>query len=243
MIIWVLPLDITQSKLPYANPTNKPTTHKANNAYAITSKKTLNKFLHQCLFIPPKTIFIKSCENNQFLTWPGLKADAFKKNFPDHTPFTDKGHMKRQNQVLWSTKEKVKEALDTVETNRDINPQIEQEIFNNLFGYVGQINPKYGKIYDYLNGKSPLRSIKGMKKSSFYMTVIQMLLYLLLSLTKDIKQRWNHSKRTLLIWKKWVSILNLISLTMWRQKQYKLNLNPRILASNWWNHTTIGLMQ
>ena len=49
-------------------------------------------------------------------------ARFVKSNFTNHVPAIDKGHMKRHNQVLRSTKEKVKKALDTVEMNRDINP-------------------------------------------------------------------------------------------------------------------------
>ena len=53
-------------------------------------------------------------------------ARFVKSNFPNHVPATDKGHMKRHNQVLRSTKEKVKEALDTVEMNRGINTPMEK---------------------------------------------------------------------------------------------------------------------
>ena len=94
----------------------------ANNPYAITSKNALIKFLHQCLFRPPKTALIKACENNQFPTWPGLTANAVKNHFTDHAPSTDKGHMKRQRQGFQSLKEKLKEALYTVEMDIDINP-------------------------------------------------------------------------------------------------------------------------
>ena len=64
--------------------------------------------------------------------------------------------MKFQSQALRSTKEKVKEAIYTVKIDRDINQPMKQEELNRFFGYVRQINPKYGKIYVDLTGKYPL---------------------------------------------------------------------------------------
>ena len=103
--LWVLPLYLTQANIPH---TKKPTTHTTKNTYTINSKNTLIKWLHQCLFISPNTTLIKAYENNQFAIWPCLTANKVKGNFPYCTLATDKGHMKRQCQGLWSTKEKLK---------------------------------------------------------------------------------------------------------------------------------------
>ena len=117
-----------------------------------------------------------------------LQPMPVKKHLLDHAPSTDKGKMKRQLQGLRSTKEKVKEALETVKMDRDIHPPMEREEFNHLFGYAGRINPKYGKIYVDLTGKLILRSIEGTTTVLFYMTGRPMLFYPLLSPMKNMKQ-------------------------------------------------------
>ena len=52
----------------------------ANNAYNIKSKGRLIKYLHQCLFRPPKTSLIKYLQNNQLPTWSGLTDQAVEKH-------------------------------------------------------------------------------------------------------------------------------------------------------------------
>jgi hypothetical protein len=53
-----------------------------------------------------------------------LTAEAVEKYLPDHAPATDKGHMRRQRKGMRSTK--IKEALDIIEHNRDMNPPVEK---------------------------------------------------------------------------------------------------------------------
>ena len=77
--------------------------HMAENAYAMTSKESLIRYLHQCLFSPTKKTLVKAIENNQLTTWPGLTSDAVRKHLPDSSPATDKGHMKRQRKGIRST--------------------------------------------------------------------------------------------------------------------------------------------
>ena len=81
-------------------------THKqyAHNAYAMTSKSSLVQYLHQAAFSPPKATLLKSVNNNQFVTWPGLTVKAVKKYLPELSPATDKCHMKRQKQGIISRK-------------------------------------------------------------------------------------------------------------------------------------------
>ena len=75
-----------------------------------------------------------------------------------------------------------------MEIDRNINPPIEQEEFNHLFGYVGKINTKYGNIYVDLSGKFPLRYINGMTTVLFYITLLPILFYPLLSPMQKMKQ-------------------------------------------------------
>ena len=77
--------------------------HMAANAYAMTSKEALIRYLHQCLFSTTKKTLVKSIKNNQLTTWPALTSDAVRKHLPDSAPATDKGHMNRQCKVIRST--------------------------------------------------------------------------------------------------------------------------------------------
>ena len=143
----------------------------AANKYAMTIKEALIRYLHQCLFSPTKKMLVKAIENNQLTTWPGLTAEAVRKHLPDLAPATDKGHMKCQHKVIQSTtkiplrktrKERIKDALEKIELDRDINPPQENEKNNQIFCYKGGINTKDGTIYVDFTGKFPIRSMDGM---------------------------------------------------------------------------------
>ena len=74
--------------------------HMAANAYTMTSKEALIRYLYQCLLSPTKKTLVKAIENNQLNIWPGLTAEAVRKHLPDSAPATDKGHLKRQRKVI-----------------------------------------------------------------------------------------------------------------------------------------------
>ena len=79
--LWVLPL------VPNTKPEHRPyqlpyEEEYAENAYQMTSKAAIIKYLHQCLFCPPKNTLIKVIKNNQLTTWPGLTAEAVEKYLP-----------------------------------------------------------------------------------------------------------------------------------------------------------------
>ena len=161
--LWVLPLN---EESPIHSTRDQDTkihqTETAYNVHALTSKASVIKFLHQCLFSPPKTTLLKAVENNQLPTWPGFTAEAIKKYLPESSPATDKGHMKRQRQGIRSTKEKVQTALETFEYEQDMNPPLRTEELNQLFCFTGRVDPKTGTVYTDFTGKFPLRSIDGM---------------------------------------------------------------------------------
>ena len=79
-------------------------TEVASNAYNITSKCSLIKYLYQCLFFPPQKTLLKAIAKNQFTTWPGLTYTAVKTYLPNVAPATDKGHIKYQRQGIRYTK-------------------------------------------------------------------------------------------------------------------------------------------
>ena len=65
----------------------------------MTNKESLIKFLHWCLFSPPKRTLIQALRNDHFPTWPGLTTSAVHKYLED-APATAKGHMKRFRQGI-----------------------------------------------------------------------------------------------------------------------------------------------
>ncbi len=70
------------------------TTHSANSAYAMTSKASVFRYLHQCASSPTIATLTKAIDNGQFILWPGLTSAAVQK-YLTPSPVADKGHMKR----------------------------------------------------------------------------------------------------------------------------------------------------
>ena len=64
--------------------------------------------------------------------------------------------MKRQRKVVRSTTDKIKDALEQIETARCMNPPEEQERMNQIFMTLGYVDKKEGTIYADLTGKFPI---------------------------------------------------------------------------------------
>ena len=108
--LWVLPLEPgkareVKNRLEKQDHQANLAMHQANNAYTMSCKESLIKYLHQCLFCPPKTTLIAAIKNNQLTTWPGLTAKAVEKYLPNYAPAKNKGHMKRHEKGIQSTKQ------------------------------------------------------------------------------------------------------------------------------------------
>ena len=159
--LWVLPLDPDTPTQHWPYQTEESNEEYAANAYQMTSKASLIKYLHQCLFCPPKLTLLKAIRNNQLTTWPGLTTEAVEKYLPNHAPATDKGHMRRQRKGIRSTK--MKKSLETIEHTRDMTPPVEREKMNQLFSFVGMVDKKDGTIYVDNTGNFPITSVDGMK--------------------------------------------------------------------------------
>ena len=163
--LWVLPLKPTKNQ--YGSHLGKnmqanAVSHQANSAYTMSSKEALIKYLHQCLFCPPKRTLLKAIKNNQLTTWPGLTAKAVERYLPDNAPATDKGHMSRHRKGIRSTRKK--EALDKLEklaVEQCCNPPLVEEKKNQLFGYMVHQDKKTGVMYTDLTGNFPVRSMDG----------------------------------------------------------------------------------
>ena len=165
--LWVLPLS-PESEVPEDKNVSASqhqahhTRHQASNAYTMTSKGALIKYLHQCLFSPPKRTLIKAIKNNQLTTWPGLTARAVQKYLPEHAPGTDKGHMSRHKKGIRSTSKKsAAKTLEDIAVEQCIHPPIVEEKLNQLFCYMMHQDKKTGIMYTDLTGKFPIRSIEG----------------------------------------------------------------------------------
>ena len=86
--LWVLPLkQIGKIAQPRTHNTDN---HTANNAYQMTSKEEIIRYLYQCLFCPPKSTLLKAIKKNQLEIWPGLTTEAVQKYLPGSCPATDK---------------------------------------------------------------------------------------------------------------------------------------------------------
>ena len=105
MILWIFPLQeciktCTETKTGH-------TKHMAYNAYSMTSKAVLIKYLNQAELIPPKKTLPKAINNKQFSKLPGFTAQEVQKYLPDSAPEIYKGHTKRQKQGIRSTIDKI----------------------------------------------------------------------------------------------------------------------------------------
>ena len=104
---------------------------------------------------------LKAIKNNQLATWPGLTAEAVQNYLPYSCPTTDKGHTKRQKKGIRSTKDRIKDALENIDSARCMNPPEEKERMNQIFMTLGYVDKKEGTIYAELTGKFPITSIHG----------------------------------------------------------------------------------
>ena len=136
--LWVLPLEPGKDrevKIPCEKQDHQVNLamHEANNTYTMSCKESLIKYLHQCLICPPKKTLIIAIKNNQLTTWPGLTFRAVERYLPDHAPATDKGRTKRHKKGIRSTKQKLKDDMESILVKQCINPPLEQEKMNQLF--------------------------------------------------------------------------------------------------------------
>ena len=106
--------------------THNTDNHTAKNAYQMTSKEEIIRYLHQCLFCPTKSTLLKAIKKNQLATWTGLTTEAIQKYLLESFPATDKGHMKRKRKCNISTRDKIKDTLEQIETAQCMIPPEEQ---------------------------------------------------------------------------------------------------------------------
>ena len=69
-----------------------------------------------------------------------------KRYLPDHVPAMNKRHMKRHKKGIQSTKQKVRDDLESIKVEKCINPPLKQEKMNHLFAIMAYTNKKDGII-------------------------------------------------------------------------------------------------
>ena len=156
--LWLLPLtQVGEISHPRTHSTDN---HKANNAYQMISKEDLIRYLHQCLFCPPKSTLLKAIKITKWQHGQASQQNQFKD--------TSQIRAQRQIKVTWrgkksirSKKDKIKDALENIETARCMNPPEEKEMMNQIFMTLGYVDKKEGKIYADLTGKFPISLIHG----------------------------------------------------------------------------------
>ena len=94
---------------------------ECNHAHEARNQKDLINYLHATAFSPVKSTWIKAIKNGNFVTWPGLTAEAVVKHLSQSTA-TSKGHMNQQRMNSRSTqpKSKVIKQQDDEETEPEI---------------------------------------------------------------------------------------------------------------------------
>eukprot|EP00970_Alexandrium_tamarense_P017799 scaffold11398_cov137-Alexandrium_tamarense.AAC.1 len=179
MGLWILPLQPNRpnasNMTAYQQQYEAANLELANNAYTMTSKSELIKFLHQCAFSPTIPTWIKAIDNGQFSSWPGLTSAAVRKYLPP-SPATDKGHMKRLRQNIRSTRPKQHSPSTTAEDNManrlkqliseelDANPpaeKMEEGNGTNVFCFAAIADKIEGTVYVDNTGRFPVRSLEG----------------------------------------------------------------------------------
>jgi hypothetical protein len=59
--------------------------------------------------------WLKAVELGHYRSWPGIDARSIWKHFPHKLIEIQKGHMKKQRQNVWSTKQKVTQNADAAD--------------------------------------------------------------------------------------------------------------------------------
>ncbi len=87
--------------------THTGSTDTAANVYSLLSSAQAIQFLHAAAGFPTKATWLKAIANGHYQSWPGLTSQAVPRHFPDDAVETHKGHMAKQHQNLWSTKQAI----------------------------------------------------------------------------------------------------------------------------------------
>jgi hypothetical protein len=85
--------------------TTTHTNDSAANVYTLPSTKQAVRFLHVAAGFPTMDSWLRAVELGHYQSWLGIDAHSIQKHFPHELIKTQKGHMKKQRQNIWSTKQ------------------------------------------------------------------------------------------------------------------------------------------
>ena len=124
----------------------------AANVYSLPSIPQTIRYLHASAGFPVKETWVKAINNGNYISWPGLTAEAVNKHFPESVE-THKGHMKKQRQNVRSTKRVVEETSGDgdVKLNRTLTK-------HNIL--VKVVNAQQ-TVYSDQTGRLPVQSNRG----------------------------------------------------------------------------------
>ena len=130
------------------------TEESAQNVHSLPSTLAAVRFLHAAAGFPTQATWIAAIKAGNFVTWPGLTAEAVNKHFPESDE-TLKGHMKMQRMNVRSTKKKAKPEM----TNEDV-PTAPNPKKNDV--YISVFNA-HDTVYTDQTGGFPVTSSRGNK--------------------------------------------------------------------------------
>jgi hypothetical protein len=132
----------------------------------------LVRYLHVAAGFPTKPQWITAIKNKQYASWPGLSVDAVRRHFPESDE-THKGHGRKTQSGLRSTKPKENKRIDSNDDFQFNNPEDaslrpikkEKSIFIKILDMDDEGTQK---IWTDQPGRFPKKSMKG----SQYMMVL-----------------------------------------------------------------------
>ena len=156
--------DLEPSGAPTPLPLEHPTyRHYAHSAYQQKTKVQLIDFLHRACFSPSVSTWTQAIEDNFFVTWPGLTAEAVRKYLPKSLA-TAKGHLKATPKNLRSTTTTINQSPSSTQPSTAMttpsSPKEPAVRTHLVFAKVIEIT---GKVFSDQTGRFPVTSSRGNK--------------------------------------------------------------------------------
>jgi len=132
----------------------------ALNVYNLPSIKQIIRYLHAAEGFPTKDTWVQAIKFGNFVSWPGLTAEAVSKHFPESVEM-HKGHMKKQRQNVRSTKQ----AIVTDNEDMTLTPVAAKHSI-----LIKVVNAK-NTVYSDQTGNFPVQSNRGNRCLMIYYDV------------------------------------------------------------------------
>jgi hypothetical protein len=134
----------------------------AASVYSLPSMPQTIRYLHAAAGFPTKDSWIKAKKNGNYATWLGITAKAVSRHFSESVE-TQKGHMKKQQQSVRSTKQKI--TVDETSEDSELTQAISKQ---NILVMVINANEM---VYSDQTGWLPVQSSRGNSSLMVYYDV------------------------------------------------------------------------